>query len=145
MIFRLTAVAFLLSFGGGVLAQEAVSLRPNDPMYRAMGQQIYGENCAGCHGANLQGQENWRVRKADGRLRAPPHDQTGHTWHHADSQLFRMTKYGPAESAGGSNQSDMPAFADILSDGQIIAVLSYIKSRWPAELRASQDRTNRRR
>ena len=34
----------------------------------------------------------------------------------------------------------MPAFRDRLSDDQIWAVLSFIKSRWPADIRAAHDR-----
>ena len=37
-------------------------------------------------------------------------------------------------------QSDMPAFADILTDAEIVTVLSYIKSTWPLKLRESHDR-----
>ena len=41
----------------------------------------YQEYCASCHGVNLEGQANWRSRNQDGTLPAPPHDETGHTWH----------------------------------------------------------------
>ena len=27
-------------------------------------------------------------------LPAPPHNETGHTWHHPDEMLFAITKYG---------------------------------------------------
>jgi mono/diheme cytochrome c family protein len=145
MFIRVASVALALSFGGVVLAQEPVSLRPDDPLYRAMGKRIYAEQCAACHGENLQGQKEWRRRKADGRLPAPPHDETGHTWHHPDDVLFDMTKQGPAKLAGAGYQSDMPAYAESLSDAQIIAVLSYIKSRWPAEIQARHSRMNQRR
>ena len=38
-----------------------------------------------------------------------------------------------------SYQSDMPAYADTLIDAKIIAVLSYIKSTWPQDIRDSHD------
>ena len=60
----------------------------------ALGKQVYATQCASCHGANLEGQTNWQVRGPDGKLPAPPHDQTGHTWHHSDAHLFELTKYG---------------------------------------------------
>ncbi len=78
----------------------------------------------------------------DGRLPAPPHDPTGHTWHHSDKQLFDMTKFGTGALVRGY-QSDMPGFADKLSDADIWAVLSYIESTWPADIRAKQQRLNR--
>jgi mono/diheme cytochrome c family protein len=89
----------------------------------------------------LQGQPNWRERKADGRLPAPPHDDTGHTWHHSDEQLFRITKLGMTPPiAPEGYDSDMPAFGDTLKDEEIWAVLSFIKSTWSVESRVSQER-----
>ena len=73
---------------------------------------------------------------------APPHDETGHTWHHPDQQLFALTKYGPAALAGGGYESDMPAYESVLSDEEIWAVLSYLKSRWPAEVQSRHDQIN---
>ena len=61
---------------------------------------------------------------------APPHNETGHTWHHPALVLFRITKLGVAQIAGDGYESDMPGFADILSDQQILEVLAYIKSTW---------------
>ena len=109
----------------------------------ATGETVYAKHCASCHGADLAGQDNWQQRKADGRLPAPPHDQTGHTWHHPDPVLFALTKFGPAAMAGEGYQSDMPGYADILSDEEIVAVLEYIKSTWPPEVRQEQERRTR--
>jgi len=102
------------------------------------GADLYARHCASCHGANLEGQPNWRERKADGRLPAPPHDASGHTWHHADEVLFNLTKNGLGPYAPPGYASDMPAFAGTLSDDEIRAVLAYIKSRWPASIREKQ-------
>lgn len=104
----------------------------------ARGRQLYAQHCASCHGAELEGQPNWRQRGPDGRLPAPPHDATGHTWHHPDAQLFELTKRGPAGLVPGY-ASDMPAFGEVLGDDEIRAVLLYIKSTWPAEIRARQE------
>jgi len=38
----------------------------------------------------------------------------------------------------------MPGFGDKLSDQEIWAVLAFIKSTWPAEIRARQESINRR-
>lgn len=124
------------------LAPKSVRLAPNDADVVAMGEAIYGDHCAVCHGVNLEGQPNWRQRNADGRLPAPPHDATGHTWHHPDAQLFDIMKYGIAAIAGGDYQTDMPIYEDVLSDDEIIAVLSYIKSTWPPEVQAQHDGLN---
>lgn len=121
-----------------------VELRPGDAATLAMGKSVYADHCASCHGANLEGQVNWRERLPTGRLPAPPHDRTGHTWHHPDAQLFDITKRGPAAVVGGSYESDMPGFDGVLTDAEIIAVLSYIKSTWPANIRARHDDLNQR-
>lgn len=71
---------------------------------------------------------------------APPHDASGHTWHHPDSVLFGITKHGlvPGKYAPPKYESDMPAFGGPLSDEEIWAVLAYIKSSWPAGIRKAQ-------
>ncbi len=80
------------------------------------GQSIYEQNCASCHGKNLEGQFNWQKRSGDGYLPAPPHDETGHTWHHPDQMLFELTKYGPQKFAGADYESKMPAYDGQLTD-----------------------------
>lgn len=141
----LAAVALGSAVWLGLASDDGtVELRPGDAATVATGKGIYEEHCASCHGANLEGQANWRERLPSGRLPAPPHDRTGHTWHHPDAQLFDITKRGPAAVVGGSYESDMPGFDGVLTDTEIIAVLSYIKSTWPASIRARHDDLNRR-
>lgn len=102
----------------------------------ALGQKTYAQHCAACHGAQLEGQPDWRKTLPNGRLPAPPHDDSGHTWHHPDAVLFGITKHGlvPPYAPPGY-QSDMPAFAGKLSDDEIRAVLAYIASHWSGEVR----------
>ncbi|MEO0667299.1 MAG: cytochrome c [Pseudomonadota bacterium] len=121
-------------------APAASLLTPDDPSVVALGQQVYAAECAACHGAQLQGAPNWRVPGPDGLLPAPPHDATGHTWHHDGETLFRLTKYGVARLINDPDYvSNMPVYEGVLSDDEIIAVLSYIKSTWPGEIRARHD------
>jgi mono/diheme cytochrome c family protein len=68
---------------------------------------------------------------------APPHDDTGHTWHHSDRQLFTITKRGVSAIVPGYD-SNMPAFEGVLTDAEIVAVLAYIKSTWPERERSFQ-------
>jgi mono/diheme cytochrome c family protein len=114
-----------------------------DALQVARGRQVYAEACASCHGANLQGEAAWQTRKPSGALPAPPHDATGHTWHHSDRQLFDIVKGGVAPLAPPGYVTDMPGFADTLSDAEIWAVLAYIKSRWPESERAVQAERSR--
>lgn len=121
-----------------VAAQGPLMISAKDPLLVSLGSGIYAENCASCHGENLEGEPNWRQRGIDGLLPAPPHDETGHTWHHADGLLFEITKQGPAALAGNNYQSAMPGYGDVLKDAEIIAVLAYIKSRWPKDVQLQQ-------
>ncbi len=113
---------------------------PGNANLVTMGAEIYRAECSACHGADLEGQPNWRERQPDGSFPAPPHDQSGHTWHHGDDLLFSITKYGGAKSAPAGFVSRMPAFGEKLSDREIWAVLSFIKSRWPEDVRQRQAR-----
>ena len=108
------------------------------------GEENYQAHCASCHGVDLEGQPNWRTMKADGSLPAPPHDETGHTWHHPDTYLFLMTKYGIEKMIGKTYPNNMPAYEDELSDDEIIAVLSFIKSTWPNTVKRQHDQINAR-
>ncbi len=109
-----------------------------------LGRQIYAVNCAACHGAKLEGQPDWKRRLPTGRLPAPPHGASGHTWHHPDGVLFRITKEGPAAVVGDGYESDMPGFGDVLPDREIGAVLEFIKSTWPERERRYQAEMSRR-
>ena len=108
----------------------------------ALGQQVYASFCAGCHGVNLEGQPNWQKRLPLGNFPAPPHDETGHTWHHTDQWLFESVKYGGKYHAPPRYRSAMPAYQEMLSDAEIWAVLAFIKSRWPVTIRAQQEQQN---
>ena len=123
--------------------QERAALRPDDSRLTARGASIYAAQCASCHGANLQGQPNWRERGPDGLLPAPPHDASGHTWHHPDALLIRITRDGVAAVAGDPNyRTAMPIYRGLMRDEDIVAVLSWIKSRWPEDVRAKHDQIN---
>ena len=119
------------------------TLKADDLAVVQTGEEVYRDTCAACHGAQLEGQTNWRERNADGSLRAPPHDASGHTWHHSDDLLFEITKYGPGKVFNDKEyKTQMPAYEGVLSDDDIIAVLSFIKNTWAEEERIWQDRTN---
>lgn len=119
--------------GGWLALAPTAGADPGDQDQVARGRAVYADFCASCHGDRLQGQPDWKTRNADGRLPAPPHDASGHTWHHPDEMLFRITKGGIAAIAPPGYESDMPGFGEALPDADIWAVLAFIKSRWPAD------------
>lgn len=98
------------------------------------GASLYAENCASCHGANLQGAPNWKQSRADGSFPPPPHDSSGHTWHHSDALLLSIT----ANGGDPANNSKMPAFGDKLAEEELIAILEFIKSKWGKDEREFQ-------
>lgn len=108
----------------------------------ALGKSIYAQRCANCHGVNLEGQPNWQDPLADGKLPAPPHDASGHTWHHPDKIIAGLIKCGLAPYAGDDYKSNMPAFRGLLSDAEIAAVIVYLKSAWPERERNYQARVS---
>ena len=111
-----------------------------------LGREIYVQNCAACHGTNLEGQPSWRSSNEVGMSPAPPHDVTGHTWHHDNALLFEYTKIGgkaalAARGIIGFN-SGMPAFQDLITDNNIWHILAYIRSTWPVQARQFQASLN---
>jgi S-disulfanyl-L-cysteine oxidoreductase SoxD len=134
------AVSLLLP---GCDSRQDALLRPDDPAVVANGQRLYQAHCAACHGAQLEGQPRWRERDARGRLPAPPHDASGHTWHHPDAVLLELTRDGVARAARQPGyETDMPAYKGVLSDDEILAVLSFIKAQWPRDIRRLHDEVN---
>ena len=113
----------------------------------AQGKALYGTHCAECHGKNLEGEPNWRRQKPDGTMPAPPHDVSGHTWHHSDQVLFDYTKKGGEEMLKEMGitgfDSGMPGFGEVMSDQEILDVLVYIKSWWPDKIRKHQESVSR--
>jgi len=129
--------AIVVAIGGWKLAERMSPAGPNIAEMVARGQKIYAANCASCHGDRLQGQPNWKQQTAEGVLPAPPHDATGHTWHHPDQQLFKITKLGVAALVP-TYKTNMAGFGDSLSDQDIWDVIAYLKSTWPPDIQERQ-------
>jgi mono/diheme cytochrome c family protein len=89
----------------------------------AQGRQIYQAQCASCHGT---------PDSPPPLPAAPPHTIQGHTWHHADRDLFNWVLDQPPLA------TQMPGFRGILTEEEVLAVLAYIKSTWPEDVRNRQ-------
>jgi mono/diheme cytochrome c family protein len=133
--------AMILLGGGPALADHDLDGRDI-----ARGATLYAEHCAACHGAELEGAPDWQTPDASGVYPAPPHDETGHTWHHSDAQLIEYTTLGGQEVVARMGLtgfvSGMPGFGDLLGDAEIRDVLAYIRSTWPEDIRAMQATRN---
>lgn len=136
-----------LATGLMIAAQSAAAqglLPYTDTVRTTKGATLYADNCAACHGADLSGEQNWRERDADGYLPAPPHDVTGHTWHHPDEMLIRIVTVGTEALVGGGYKSNMIGFGDQLGEDDILDVLAYIKSTWPDQVIEMHNQINAR-
>ncbi|HEY53115.1 MAG TPA: cytochrome c [Caldilineae bacterium] len=103
--------------------------KPAEPLANeetiALGQQVYEQTCAACHGA--QGEGHAAIAEA------PALDETEHAWHHPDGQIQQLIINGGQQ---------MPALGEQLSDEEIVAVIRYIQTWWdPAQLAQQQDRS----
>jgi mono/diheme cytochrome c family protein len=96
----------------------------------ARGQHIYATRCASCHGSDLKGEQGWPQRRPNGVMPASPLDETGNAWQRDDQWLFTTIQLGGQATASPGYTSAMPAFS-ALSDADIWAVISYIKTTWP--------------
>ncbi len=134
-ILLLLLLVFLGACSGGLAENES----PVDPAQLAIGKRVYESNCATCHGAQGEGQPDWKY-PVNGVYPAPPHNSKGHTWHHPDAQLLEIIAKG-----GGLPNSAMPAYADILTPDEVVAVLDYIKTFWGRQEREFQAQVTRQR
>lgn len=134
---------------GSIVLLIGLALAPSVPgtgfaaeLTTKRGSELYAKHCASCHGARLEGEPDWKSPNSDGTRPAPPHDNSGHTWHHGDKLLFDYTKLGGAEALRRLGiraiNSGMPGFGDVLADAEIRAILTFIKTRWGERERAYQ-------
>ena len=147
----LTAVlaVLLASCSGAVDPQEPAStpegFRGLDQLYDAppppdlnlskvvAGEKLYAQHCAACHMPDRSGDPNWKTPNDDGLFPPPPHDVTGHTWHHSDDLLLEIVTKGLDGVPSG-----MPRFKGVLTDDDILSILEFFKSGWRDEERAFQ-------
>jgi len=139
------ASAAAVALGVGIYAASSFLMGDRAGAARiALGRTVYDANCAACHGAKLEGQPDWQTPLPSGRLPAPPHDATGHTWHHPDELLLAIIRFGTAAVVGNGYQSDMPGFEGRLTADEMTAALDYIKSTWPEREAAMQRKVSGR-
>jgi len=95
-----------------------------------LGRRLYATHCASCHGRYLQGQPLWQLRDRYFGRRAPALDQTGTAWRLSDAQLLAASNH-PSLGAPPASREDF-------RDSAIVAVLAFVKARWPTGLRVLQ-------
>lgn len=129
-------------FAAGALLLTAYSVgtggEPEDP-FIARDRMLYRESCASCHGSGGEGAPNWKVPDPEtGAYRPPPHDSSGHTWHHPDGLLLRIVRDGCDAFPASDVPCVMPAFGEVYDDYDIRSVIEFLKTMWGPEERAFQ-------
>ncbi|MDP3984853.1 MAG: cytochrome c, partial [Acidimicrobiia bacterium] len=82
---------------------------------------------------DLSGDPGWKTPNPDGSYPPPPHDSSGHTWHHSDQTLLELVRAG-----SDFPQTRMPAFENVLTDDDVGAILEYLKANWGPDEREYQ-------
>ena len=149
MIGSLLRAAVLVGALGVGVRGDSLAIRPPDaPLHFAdaddralvsLGRHVYAGRCASCHGRSLQGQPLWQLDDDDRGRRAPALDASGRSWFHDDNDLFRVVAFGRPSVP---SRSAMPAFAGLLDEHQMLAVIAFMKARWPTGLRVAQAMLN---
>lgn len=137
MIRRMAVLAALVLTACGTASSPSDALTVSappppglDPTSVELGRALYEANYAECHGVDLAGADDWQTPLPSGGYRPPPHDSTGHTWHHPDRVLIEIVT---DPSSYGSAMPPTHLGAD-----ELRAVLDYLKSNWGAEERRFQ-------
>ncbi|HUI98515.1 MAG TPA: c-type cytochrome [Xanthobacteraceae bacterium] len=115
---------YLKSIGQGTPPEAAVSNVPSteSSLLLSLGKTVYDAQCASCHGARGQG--------------APPNypPLAGNQSIQMTSAVnpIRMVLNGgfPPGTAGNARPYGMPPFAQVLSDNEVAAVVTYIRVSW---------------
>lgn len=99
------------------------------PAHSEIGRGLFDVHCASCHGAGAAGAPNWHQVDANGLSHPPPLNGTAHAWHHPLQVLYEQIMRGSAPGVG-----NMPAFRDVLTRGEVLAIIAYFQSLWPDEV-----------
>jgi mono/diheme cytochrome c family protein len=95
---------------------------PPDPAVRSLGERLYGERCAGCHGKQGEGAAGAYAPLAGNRAVTLP----------SATNVLRVVLNGgfPPATAGNPRPYGMPPFAHELNDAELAAVISHVRSAW---------------
>ncbi|GHD56490.1 hypothetical protein GCM10017083_36550 [Thalassobaculum fulvum] len=118
--------------------ESATAADHANPAQVALGHTLYDQHCAFCHGPDLAGKPGWDGDYPSGGRPPLPLDGTGAIARLGDRDLFDVTKFGGQPFSPPTYKNDMPGFEGRLADADIWAILAFVKSRWPEEVRERQ-------
>jgi len=124
----------LLSIAVSACALPSIAVRPSptptpDPV--EVGQKVYLQLCAQCHGEQGEGYAN--------ELAAPALDSSEHAFHHANQEIYAVIVNG---KQGLGRQ--MPPYGDQLTGDEACSLIAYLHTLWlPEHLAFQQEVTSR--
>ena len=107
-------IALILFINKQPSAQKVPTINNNQNETLQLGQTIFNNNCAACHGVDGSGYAN-------NALPAPGINGSEHAWHHSDEQLIALIREGGIR---------MPAVGANWQDDELESVLAYVKQWW---------------
>lgn len=138
ILFAIIATA-IYSYGEKSLSTPFVTGADHqNSIQTGFGASLYMPYCQSCHGADLAGQPDWDANYPTGNRPAVPLAGDSPIWRLSDQGIFQVIKYGGQASSPAEYQNNMPAYGDSLSDGNIWALVAFIKSRWTGALHQRQ-------
>ncbi len=129
---------FIILSSLAVTAHAAEGKRWYSEAQLQLGEQVYGQHCASCHGKQAEGTPDWRKTGPDGKYPPPPLNGTAHAWHHSLRVLLRQIRMG-GKPLGGT----MPGFAGKLSNEEMLAAIAWFQSHWPDNIYRIWEERNR--
>ncbi len=92
------------------------------------GQAIFSQYCASCHGKKAESVDTWRKVDDNGNYPPPPLNGSAHAWHHPLATLDMVIHDGGAPLGGV-----MPAWGEILTEGQRLQAIASFQDYWTDE------------
>jgi len=135
----IAVAAFLLAAGSCLVGVGLVWTLPHGDAHAIdRGGKLYAAECASCHSALAEDQ----AARAKPDAGPPSLGAAGHAWQHSDAELATIIAQGLGQAVAPRGTSSMPNFAERLDRGEIDAILAYLKTSWPASIRAYQASLN---
>ncbi len=90
-----------------------------------LGEKVFSNNCAVCHGEKAEKTIHWKKTLEDGSYPPPPLNDKAHVWHHLKWQILQIITKG-----GEPYKGNMPAFGNKLSTKEKEAAIAFFQTFW---------------
>jgi mono/diheme cytochrome c family protein len=125
ILAALLSAALLAGCSNEQPESQRTGARQYDTNMLALGQRVFQNHCAVCHGPVGEAKPGWQKPGPDGKLQPPPLDDNGRTWRLSTSRIKQFIRQG---SPGG--RGNMPAWQGKLTEQELDAVVTWITSLW---------------